>query len=224
MKDYKNLKRRGTSSGRDPGGFTALPWAVLDCPKYRKLSPNAVCLLIELARQFTGSNNGSLILTRKYLGTRGWTSSDTIAKCKRQLLDLGFIFETFLGRRPNKASWYAVTWQALDKSDKYDFEAEKLFKRGAYRDPFETQNARLSPPSGTRESSTAPKPGPRPIVIAPSKGAVVLQMRSSSIPPSGHHIEIPSDTGVQRRRVRLRADVQRRRVKLREDVRALIVN
>ena len=113
------------------------------------------------------------------------------------------IFETSMGRRPNKASWYALTWLTLDSSDKYDFGAEILFKRSAYRDPFETQNARLTPPSGVSTSSTAPKPGPRQVVIAPYGGAVVPHVQSGSTPFPGHHLEIPSPADAVRHRVKI---------------------
>lgn len=103
-------KRSRTDSGRDSGGFVALPWAVLDCPAYARLSMHARALLLEVARQYVRDNNGRLLLSRDYMAKRGWKSSDMLTKAKRELLDAGFIFETVKGHRPSKASWYAVTW------------------------------------------------------------------------------------------------------------------
>lgn len=119
-------------SGRDPGGFVALPWSVLDCPAYALLSHPAKALLFEVARQFVRDNNGRLLLSYAYLSKRGWKSADVITRAKRQLQTAGFIFETVMGHRPNKASWYAVTWRVLDRNPKYDEGTSANFRRGAY--------------------------------------------------------------------------------------------
>lgn len=129
-----NGRNRGTKgdSGRDSGGFVALPWTVLDCPAYAALSYPARALLMEVARQFVRDNNGRMLLSIAYLSKRGWKSSDVITRAKRELLAAGFIFETVMGHRPNKASWYAVTWRTLDKLQGYDEGATASFVRGAY--------------------------------------------------------------------------------------------
>ena len=114
MANGRNKARKG-DAGRDAGGFIALPWSVLDCPAYARLSMHARALLLEVARQFVRDNNGRLLLSRAYMTTRGWKSMDMLNKCKVELLEACFIFQTVQGHRPNKASWYAVTWRALDK-------------------------------------------------------------------------------------------------------------
>lgn len=119
-------------SGRDSGGFIALPWSVLDCPAYGTLSVHARVMLLEVARQFVRDNNGRLLLSRAHMAPRGWKSSDMLTKAKRELLDAGFIYLTVMGHRPNKASWYAITWQRLDRHPGYDPGAEKGFERSAY--------------------------------------------------------------------------------------------
>ena len=110
----------------------AIPWAVLDAPAYRALSVHARALLIEMARQLRGDNNGALLCSRAYMGARGWNSADMLMKAKRELLAGGFLHETVMGQRPNKASWYAVTWQGLDRIDGFDPGAAETFKRSAY--------------------------------------------------------------------------------------------
>lgn len=124
--------RKKGDPGRDGGGFVALPWAVLDCPAYARLSHPARSLLMEFARQFVRDNNGRLLASAAYLASRGWTSNDVITRAKRELLEAGFIFETAKGQRPNKAGWYAVTWRTLDKIDGYDAGVTVAFERGAY--------------------------------------------------------------------------------------------
>jgi hypothetical protein len=101
-----------------------------------------------MARQFTGSNNGRLLASAAYLRKRGWTSSDTISRAKADLMRAGFIFETVKGQRPNKASWYAITWQTLDRHPGFDPGAVELFRRGAYQS---VPHVQLVPAKPTRD-------------------------------------------------------------------------
>jgi hypothetical protein len=114
------------------GGFAAIPWVVLDSPAYAALSHPARALLVEVARQFTGNNNGRLLLSPAYLSKRGWNSSDVIARAKLALINAGFVYQTVQGHRPNKASWYALTWQTLDRHSSFDPGAYDLFRRGSF--------------------------------------------------------------------------------------------
>lgn len=130
MRDRKKSAR----ASRDVGGFAAIPWSVLDSHAYQTLSHPAKALLMEIARQYHGNDNGRMITTLAYLKPRGWTSNDTIHRAKHELLEKGLIYETVKGCRPNKASWYAATWWAIDKLDGYDAGAEAGFVRSAYSD------------------------------------------------------------------------------------------
>lgn len=121
------------SGGRIVGGFVALPWAVLDSPAWLDLSHPARSLLLEMARQYRGTNNGQLLLSRAHLSKRGWNSADTITRAKRELLAANLVFETVKGHSPNKASWYALSWYALDRHPGHDEKTFEAFKRGAYR-------------------------------------------------------------------------------------------
>lgn len=126
-------RSRRRDTGRDPGGFAAIPWSVLDSPAYMALSHPAKALLMEIARQYRGSDNGRLLVTNNYMRSRGWKSPAVIHRAKRELLEAGMIFQTVTGMRPNKASWYAVTWRSLDRLDGYDPGVLSAFERGAYR-------------------------------------------------------------------------------------------
>jgi hypothetical protein len=125
-------KRKGDRS-REPGGFVAMPWAVLDSAAWQGLSHPARSLLLELARQYVRNNNGRLLASRAFLAARGWKSADVIDRAKKELLAAELIFETVKGHRPNKAGWYAVAWQSLDPHPGYDPGAAATFERGAYR-------------------------------------------------------------------------------------------
>lgn len=192
MANGRNPKRKGHDSGRDAGGFFALPWTVLDCPAFAQLSHPAKALLMELGRQFVKDNNGRLLLSRAHLAKRGWSSNDTINRAKAELLATGFIFETVKGHRPNKASWYAVTWRALDRIPGYDPGAVELFRRSAYQDNQPLKNASLTPAGGQGKRITAPAGGLGRLATTPASGAIRGSFAALSAPPHGHHLEMPS--------------------------------
>lgn len=185
-----NARNSGSKrdAGRDAGGFIALPWAVMDCPAYAALSHPARSLLMEIARQFVRDNNGRLLASAAYLAKRGWSSTDVITRAKRELIAAGFLHETVKGHRPNKASWYAVTWRALDRLPGYDDGAVVTFVRGAY------QNASLRPSGGVEARSIAPSGGVAKPSPTPSHGAIRAISRHPSTPSHGHHLEMPSPT------------------------------
>ena len=201
MTNGRNKGRGKGDSGRDPGGFVALPWSVLDSTAYARLGHPARALLIEFARQFVRDNNGRLRSSYAYLSKRGWKSADVITRAKRELLDAGFIHETVKGQRPNKASWYAITWQALDRLPGYDIGAQVSFERGAYRrdsplpgvtKPRGYENGNLRPPHGVARPTIAPSSGVGNVVTAPSNGAMRTLSEPRPTPPHGNHLDMPS--------------------------------
>lgn len=189
-----NARNRGRKSaaGRDGGGFVALPWAVLDSPAFGRLSMHARALLLEVARQYVRDNNGRLLLSRSYMEARGWKSADMLVKAKRELLDGGFIHETVKGHRPNKASWYAITWQVLDRHPGFDAGAVETFERSAYRKGRPLKNEPLSPPHGTEASAIGPPHGTEGALPVPPHGPIRGVFAPLSVPPHGHHLDMPS--------------------------------
>lgn len=172
-------KGRRVDPGRDGGGFVALPWAVLDCPAYAALGHPAKALLIELARQLGTDNNGQLLATYARLSPRGWKSHDVIDRALRELVAVGFVYRTVEGRRPNRASWFAVTWYALSPHSDYDAGAEAGFVRGAYRNGNSPtppagadENTRPNPSRGVRKATIAPSGGVERPSTTPSNGAM----------------------------------------------------
>ncbi len=115
-----------------------------------------------------------------------------LTKAKRELLDGGFLHETVMGHRPNKASWYAMTWQALDRIHGYDAGAFELFRRGAYNENALIKNAPLRPSHGTGAASIGPPNGTGHVASVPSHGAIKPKLTCRSVPPHGHHLEMPS--------------------------------
>lgn len=134
-------------------GFVALPYSVLNSPLFLALSPHAVKLLIDVAAQYRGDNNGDLSLAWKTMKPRGWRSEATLHKAKRELLDGGFLFEARKGRRPNVCSLFALTWRTLDQNDKFDPGAKAGFTPNEYR--FKAPLTVISTPS-KNAGSTSP--------------------------------------------------------------------
>ncbi len=186
---------RRKATGRDAGGFIALPWSVLDSAAYQSLSHPARSLLLEIARQYVRDNNGKLLCSMAYLNGRGWTSRDVVTRAKRELLDAGLIFETCKGARPNKATWLAVTWHNLDRHPGYDPEAAD-FRRSAYMD----QSKKILRPShGTESALIGPSHGIERPATVPSHGPIEADFAHSSIPSHGHHLDKPSTAAKQTR-------------------------
>lgn len=125
-------KKSRVDESREPGRYIALTASVLNSQAYINLSHTAKALLIEVAMQRTGGNNGRLLLSMRHLASRGWHSADVVTRAKRELIDAGLIYQTVQGHRPNKASWFAVTWYSLDKLPGYDAGAVEGFRRGMY--------------------------------------------------------------------------------------------
>lgn len=134
----KNERWKSAKLKADGGTFVRLPLSVLNSRAYLDASPHARVLLIDLAMQYRGDNNGDLCAAWKLMKPRGWRSEATLNKAKKELLVLGLIVETRKGARPNKASLYALTWCDLDPCGGKLEMTTRSFPRGAYklRDPF----------------------------------------------------------------------------------------
>jgi hypothetical protein len=185
MANKRNAKK---DTGRMDGRFMAIPHVVTDSAAYIALSHPARGLLFEFARQFSLSNNGRLLSSIAYLKPRGWNSADVITRARNELIEAGFIHQTVMGHRPNKASWFAITWQRLDRHPGFDTGAFETFRKGAFMD----KNAPLRPGGGIGRAPIAPGGGigkPRAI---PGGGAMGPVLPPSPIPGGGNHLEIPS--------------------------------
>lgn len=129
----KRNRYRNAVEKRDGGAFILLPLCVLNGAAYLGLSAHARMLLIDLAAQYRGDNNGDLCAAFSMMKLRGWKSTHTLHAAKLELIEARLIVETRKGARPSKASLYAVTWHAIDDcGGKLDINAQS-FPRGAYR-------------------------------------------------------------------------------------------
>ena len=113
--------------------FVGIVRSVFETPAFTALSPHACKLLLELASQYRGDNNGNLMVAWSIMKKRGWNSRTTLWRCKSELIEAGFVYVTRKGHMPSTCELLALTWFALDMSPKFDPEALACFKAKAYR-------------------------------------------------------------------------------------------
>ncbi len=110
---------------REP--FAGFPRSVLTSAEFRALSPAGCKLLLDVASQFNGHNNGDLSAAWALMRERGWSSKTTLANAKRETIDAGFLYRTRQGKLPNRCELLALTWFPLDVSPKFDPNALESF-------------------------------------------------------------------------------------------------
>ena len=110
----KGMNAKGRSART--GSFAGIPRAVMQSDSYKSLSPKAVKLLLELAYQFRGANNGDLTVALTVLRSWGWKSRTTITQARDELLAADLIVCTRQGQFTNpggKCALYALVWQPI---------------------------------------------------------------------------------------------------------------
>jgi DNA-binding HxlR family transcriptional regulator len=108
----RNPKR--SSSGR----FARLPLTLLATPAVTTLSHAAFRVLVLLAAQYTGYNNGALGITRNQAAQQGIGSDHTLYGSLRDLETRELIERTYHASRvPPRPAMYALTWVSVDDTE-----------------------------------------------------------------------------------------------------------
>lgn len=119
-------KTYGKSKGRrESGTFTALPHALIDHPDFANLAPSALRVLIYLARQYNGRNNGDLSAPLSRVKAFGVKSSASLSTALDELKEKRWIICTRTGRfmKPGaRCSLYGFTWLRIDECPGKDLE------------------------------------------------------------------------------------------------------
>lgn len=134
-------KRRGAKGRSFSGRYIQLPHDVLKSENWQRASGNAIKLVIDLALQFNGGNNGDLAAPFSTMKARGWKSSGTLKRAEREALHYGLIEKTRQGGL-NKCNLYAMTWRAIDDcKGKLDCSATNIPSSAWRKDvpPFENK-------------------------------------------------------------------------------------
>ncbi len=127
------MSRKPHKSTKHTEPFVAFPRSVFEAPGFLTLSGHAYKLLMDIASQYKGDNNGDLTAAWSILSKRGWRSKTTLWRCKAELIDAGFLYVTRVGHLPNTCELLALTWFSLDVSPKFDADALHGFQPKAYR-------------------------------------------------------------------------------------------
>jgi len=113
MAASKQRSRSRHKGRRESGLFTLIPHAVQDCPNWKLCGGSAIKLLMDMARQYNGRNNGNLCASLSVLRHRGWSSPDTLNHALKELRHYGFIILTRQGGL-HSPSLYALSWYGID--------------------------------------------------------------------------------------------------------------
>lgn len=143
--------------------YVGIPHDVMESDSYSGCSGNALKLLLELAKQYNGHNNGDLSAAFSVLKRRGWRSKKTLARCIAELIERGLVVKTREGWFSNpggRCALYALTWHRIDECAGKDLElgpthgpyrsfgVENFKKRGTESDTSSTSNVYRIRPRG----------------------------------------------------------------------------
>ena len=95
------------------GSFLSLPHNLLRHENFKCLRAKPTKLLIDIAVQYRGTNNGDLCAPLSIMRERGWSSNDQLFRARKELVDRGFLRVSRQGGR-NQCTFYALTWQPID--------------------------------------------------------------------------------------------------------------
>ena len=101
-----------------PGGYAGIPRIVIESDDFKRLSKAAKVLLLLMAYQFRGSNNGDLSAAPALLKGWGISSKTTTQKAVQELIERNLIIRTREGRFLNpggRCALYALTWKPIDE-------------------------------------------------------------------------------------------------------------
>ncbi|UZW60272.1 hypothetical protein [Lysobacter enzymogenes] len=97
----------------DGGAAFVVPYTLLRHPNFTRLSAYAHKLLMDLACQYTGFNNGYLCAAWTLMRDAGWKSENTMRSALLELEHYQLVQRTRQGGR-NRPNLHAFTWRRID--------------------------------------------------------------------------------------------------------------
>ena len=162
-------QRRNAPAGRSGRGpaFLKLPHWIIQSEEFAALTGSELKMLIDIAGQFTGRNNGNLSIEAI---RHRWNSRTTAQAAKEGLLRKEFLLRTRRGGLRMGPDLYAVTWLAIDPCDgKHDYPAEKVPSHAWSKSKRPVQKLELAvPETGTG----AARKHEKVTVLVPETGTV----------------------------------------------------
>jgi hypothetical protein len=99
---------------RDEPSFVRFQHRMLKDPRFLALSGKAVKVLMYLAGQYNGTNNGDLSLAIKIARREGLAGNSNLRRAAKELVEAGFIVLTRQGGR-HRCSLFALAWFPIDE-------------------------------------------------------------------------------------------------------------
>ena len=141
LQKRRSKREKATGRGEGRATFGQVPTAVGTSAAVRSLAPAIRWLLVVIAADYKGHNNGALTVTRKRAAEWG-VCNDTLRRGLPLLEERGLIIRTDPGSRsPPKPARFAITWKSIDATD-YTREASvpsgewKEWAKGASENSF----------------------------------------------------------------------------------------
>ena len=106
--------RKAKSNAITYKGFLHLHKPLLESSDFISLKGNSIKLLIDIAQQYNGYNNGDLCASLSVMRKRGWNSNQQLSKALKELIDKNLIMQTKQGGLNIGPNLYAITWQPID--------------------------------------------------------------------------------------------------------------
>ncbi len=108
-------RNRPKHKGRRTGDtFVRLPHPMIQSPGFFALSGAAMKMLLFLASQYNGRNNGDLSATKSMVEAAGVCAASKSKELLTQLEEAGFIVQTRHGIK-KQCHLYAITWEGIDR-------------------------------------------------------------------------------------------------------------
>lgn len=108
-------KREGKSRAILYPGYLHLHRPLLNSEDFKSLKGNSIKLLIDIASQYNGYNNGDLCAALSVMKKRGWNSNQQLTKATKELLEKNLIVLTKQGGLHMGPNLYAISWQPIDE-------------------------------------------------------------------------------------------------------------
>ncbi len=121
--------------------YASIEHRIIDSPAYADLRFSSQALLLILARQYNGSNNGHLQATYSYCRRYGMNSERTLANAVAELVQHGLIYRTRSHGANRQWAKYAVTWHPIKIREGLFLDG---YKPDAWRD-WQGRNKKSSP-------------------------------------------------------------------------------
>lgn len=116
----KSKKDSGWSDIKGGQAFV-IPVLLLQHENFKRLSPHACKLLLDLGRQHSGANNGYLHPGFNVMKALGWRSAHTLHCSIQELLHYRIIVQTVQGGR-NRPSYYGFTFRTITQKKDRPFD------------------------------------------------------------------------------------------------------